>query len=57
VRKPDWIKSQLEDAKAEVRQWPQWLRQARGLEESEDAAQQPAKQQAADEAPGQETHE
>jgi hypothetical protein len=36
VSKPGWLKAQIEDAKEEIRNWPQWLRQARGLEALDD---------------------
>lgn len=49
VRKPGWIKSQVEDAKAETRNWPQWFRQARGLEEAETSRQQTTKEREAEE--------
>lgn len=32
MSKPGWLKAQIEDVKAEIRNWPQWMRQARGLE-------------------------
>jgi hypothetical protein len=44
VRKPGWMKSQIEDAKAETRNWPQWLRRARGLEDAESSQPQPEKE-------------
>lgn len=37
MSKPGWLKAQIDDAKEEIRHWPQWLRQARGLESLDDA--------------------
>ncbi|WP_224240321.1 hypothetical protein [Hyalangium gracile] len=36
MRKPGWLKAQIDDAREEIRHWPQWLRQARGLETLDD---------------------
>ena len=36
MSKPGWLKAQIDDAKEEIRHWPQWLRQARGLESLDD---------------------
>ncbi len=44
MSKPGWLKAQIEDAKEEIRSWPQWLRRARGLESLDEAPVRPSEE-------------
>ena len=52
MSKPGWLKAQIEDAKEEIRSWPQWLRQARGLESLDDARPKQSEERPDEKVPG-----
>ncbi len=51
MSKPGWLKAQIEDAKEEIRSWPQWLRQARGLDAPNDNRPKQPEERSQEDAP------